>query len=70
MALSEDTKPQSEVVFTEEYIEEVIVKMIKVFLDNKIEKPASGVAMMVLLERLKSEGYVFGELTTNEMPLH
>lgn len=40
-------------------IEHIISMLVKVFVENGIDKPTSGVAMMFLIERLKAEGYQF-----------
>ncbi len=49
----------SGVNITEESIEDIVVKLVKFFVDHGIDKPTSGVAMLFLVERLKAEGYQF-----------
>lgn len=42
-----------------EEIERIIILLVKLFCDNNIAKPISGVAMIVLINRLEQEGYKF-----------
>ena len=57
--MADEQSPPSIGDITPEEIERIVTLLVKCFCDNKVAKPLSGVAMIVLINRLEQEGYRF-----------